>query len=248
MAKIPGKMGYLSRMQAAAIHLIPVPLSGAGIDQLSREAIEAAHALDFFVAERAKSARSFLRAARHPLPASEVEVVQMPREDLRSFFRDLLPAVQRGRGLGVLSEAGVPCVADPGAELVALAHQHNIEVRPYPGPNSLILALMASGMNAQAFTFHGYLPSKKDPLRQKLAQLAAEWKKNRIPQAFMETPYRNHQVFDAIRNHVAGTTALCVASQLGNPDQLIRRRLVSEWTDADCAKHFDMPSIFILGE
>jgi 16S rRNA (cytidine1402-2'-O)-methyltransferase len=235
-------------MTQASIHLIPVPLSGASTDQLSKEGVEAAKSLTLFVVERAKSARQFLKSIQHPTPLLQIEVLEIPPSETRDFFKEIIREVLGGKSIGVLSEAGMPCIADPGYELVRMAHQNDIPVIPHSGPNSMLLALMASGFSGQSYHFHGYLPAKKEALREQVIKLIAVLKKTGIPQIFMETPYRNKQVLEILLSHVPADIELSVASHLGNPQQHIHTRPIKEWTEAHCKMHFDLPSIFILGK
>lgn len=235
-------------MTQASIHLIPVPLSGATTDQMSGEGIDAAKALTVFVVERAKSARQFLKSIQHPTPLPQIEVFEIPVTERRQFLKDRIRDVLNGKNIGVLSEAGMPCIADPGHELVKMAHQQNIPVIPHPGPNSMLMALMASGFSGQSYQFHGYLPAKREALREQVIRISSVLKKTGVPQIFMETPYRNKQVLEILLSHVSADIELCVASYLGNPQQRIHTRAIKDWTEAHCKLHFDLPSVFILGK
>lgn len=235
-------------MAQSSLHLLPVPLSGASVNQLSIEAIEAGKSLNMFVVERAKTARHFLKSIQHPLPLAQIEVFEIPMKDTHIFFKDIISRILDGQSFGLLSEAGMPCIADPGHELVKMAHQKEIPVRPYAGPNSMLMALMASGFSGQNFQFHGYLPAKREALREEVIKLVTTLKKTGIPQIFMETPYRNKQVLEMLLSHVPGDIELSVSSQLGNAQQCIQTRPIRDWTEAFSKLHYELPSVFILGK
>lgn len=233
-------------MNTGRLHLIPVALSGAGNLQLSLESIEAAKQLFCFVAERSKSARQYLKSIKHPKPQSEIEVLEIPRDGILNFFEEIIAKIKSGKDIGLVSEAGMPCIADPGYELVALAHQNSIEVLPYAGPNSMMIALMASGLYAQEYCFHGYLPAKKEELRNRLSQLANQMKKSNATHLFMETPYRTLSMISTLVHHISPDWNLCIASALGTPDQKIALRKIKNWKPEYWTDHEGKPSIFIL--
>ncbi|HEX5625971.1 MAG TPA: SAM-dependent methyltransferase [Saprospiraceae bacterium] len=234
-------------MSKGSLHLIPVPLSGGGLDSLSPSALEACRRLDAFVVERAKTARAFLKTVGHPKGISGIEIWEIPQKDTAAFFSERILQLSQGQSLGLLSEAGLPCVADPGYEFVLAAQQKTVAVYPYPGPNSMMLALMASGLNGQEFRFHGYLPAKKEALRDKLIHICNEIKRTGVTQLFMETPYRNKQVFDMVKHNVPADLLLCIASGLTAPEQRVITKKVKEWTEDEMKRHLDIPSVFVLG-
>ncbi len=233
---------------SACLHLIPCPLSGANLDQLSPQSIEAARSLHAFVAEKAKTARHFLKAISHPRPLAEIQVYEIPRGEDSTFVKEMIGMLKNGTSLGLVSEAGMPCIADPGYELVLSAHREGIEIRPYAGPNSMTMALMASGLPAQEFCFHGYLPAKKDSLRNAVIRVAEQLKKSGVTQLFMEAPYRNKQVFEILKHNVSPDLILVVAASLGTEEQIISHAKLRDWNNPMIEKFYDKPSIFILGK
>jgi len=234
-------------MNRGILHLIPSPLTGATIHQISPQALEACYALEHFVVERAKTARAVLKSMRHPIPMPQLKLLEIDGDQSGSVLLEALEWLNSGISVGLMSEAGLPCIADPGSKLVAMAHQRGLEVRPYAGPNAMLMALMASGFDGQQFQFHGYLPAKKESLRQALIQMVQWIRKTRQPQIFMETPYRNKQVIEALCHHVPADLSLCIASMIGSEDQRIQTMMVRQWTPSMLALHFDRPAIFILG-
>jgi 16S rRNA (cytidine1402-2'-O)-methyltransferase len=235
-------------MPSGNLYLIPVPLSGGDDRSLSLQAIDAAHSLTHFVVERAKPARAFIKSIKHPHPLQEIIIHEMPEKPDDVFFKMIIGELLKGIDMGLLSEAGLPCVADPGFEIVNLAHQNNIKVIPFAGPNSMLMALMASGMNGQQFHFHGYLPAKKEMLRDKLIKLINEIKKTDTTQIFMETPYRNKQVLEIVKSIIPAEMSFCVASALSTSDQIIQTKKIKDWKQEEFLVHYDRPAIFILGK
>lgn len=240
-------MSQLRPMETGILHLIPTPLTGASIQQLSAESISACCQLQHFCVERAKTARHFIKSIQHPLPLANLTVLEIPQNNPGQLFAEIIQDLLKGNSYGLLSEAGLPCIADPGQELVALAHHHAIIVKPYAGPNSMLMALMASGFNGQHFQFHGYLPAKKEGLKHALVQILTLARKTGQAQIFMETPYRNKQVFETLIHHIPSDMKVCVASSIGGPDEFIQSYTIKKLTPALYSRHLDKPSIFILG-
>ena len=235
-------------MHKACLHLIPFPLTGAPISQMSQEAMEAAKLLDCFLAERTKTARHFIKALGHPLPQSAIEVVEIGEKDLVNNFNWLLEKINSGHSVGVVSEAGMPCIADPGTELVKFAHKHGIKVVPHAGPNSMMMALMSSGFSGQQYQFHGYLPAKKELLRESLIKLGQNALNSPISHIFMETPYRNKQMFQIAFSVLPQSLDLCIATGMGTSDEVIKTMNVKLWKTENLEVFTDKPSIFILSQ
>ena len=184
---------------AGTLYLIPVPLGPtAPQESLPANVLAAIRPLAHFVVEQAKTARAFLKAAGTDLPLQELQLQELNEHTKANELGRLLEPLRAGHDVGLLSEAGCPAVADPGANLVALAQQEGIRVVPLIGPSSLLLALMASGLNGQRFAFQGYLPAKEADRTKVLRELEGESKKRQQTQIFIETPYRNRAMFDAI--------------------------------------------------
>lgn len=210
------------------LYLIPVALGGAdALSRLPSSTLDTARALRTFVAENAKSARAFLKAIHHPGPLRDLSI-QILNEHTRAQDIDaLLAPLAAGQDCGLMSETGCPAVADPGAELVRRTHEAGMRVVPLIGPSSIVLALMASGLNGQRFTFHGYLPVERDARAQRLGELEARARDE--TQIFIETPYRNAALLDAILEHCRGDTLLSIAADLTLAVESVATRPVSEW-------------------
>ncbi len=216
----------LSDKSKGTLYLIPVALGGDDAASLVPPAtLDAARRLHTFITENAKSARGFLKAITHPLPLQ-----RMNFHALDEHTRDvepLLALLLSGEDCGLMSETGCPAVADPGAALVRRAHQAGVHVVPLVGPSSILLALMASGMNGQRFAFRGYLPVDRMERARKLKDLEA-WASDET-QIFIETPYRNDALLSALLEHCRDDTLLCVAADLTLATEFVTTRTISEW-------------------
>ncbi len=210
--------------------------------------------LDYFIAENAKTARAFLKlvSTTHPLgkPLQEIEIRELNINTAASELPSLLAPLLAGRNAGLVSEAGVPAVADPGADLVRLAHQKNIPVKPLVGPSSILLALMASGLNGQSFAFQGYLPTDSGQRANRLRQLEQRSRQEKQTQIFIETPYRNEAMLDAIANHCTNSTLLTVATDLTLETESVRTQSIQVWKNEITAGRFPdfkkKPTVFLL--
>jgi 16S rRNA (cytidine1402-2'-O)-methyltransferase len=210
--------------------------------------------LDYFVAENAKTARAHLKlvALHHPLqrPLQEIEILELNVNTASSALQAMLEPLLAGRDCGLISEAGVPAVADPGADLVRLAHRHAITVRPLVGPSSLLLAVMASGLNGQSFAFNGYLPQDAQERAKRIKHLEVRSRQEQQTQLFIETPYRNSAMLAALCDSCAPATLVCVATDLTLADESIRTQTAAQWKKelgAGRAPDFHKkPTIFLL--
>lgn len=189
--------------------------------------------LDYFVAENAKTARAFLKLVHvhHPLvkPLQEITISELNVNTPPAALAGLLAPLLAGRDGGLVSEAGVPAVADPGADLVRLAHQHGIPVRPLVGPSSLLLAVMASGLNGQSFAFNGYLPTDAAQRVARIKELETRSRKEKQTQLLIETPYRNTAMLEALVGACAPGTLICVATDLSLATETIRTQTGAQW-------------------
>ncbi len=211
--------------------LIPTPL-GKEVDPariLPADTLDIVRQLDCFIAENARTARAFLKAAGIDRPIQQVEIAELNEHTPDHALPALLAPLLSGRDVGLVSEAGCPAVADPGAALVARAHAAGIEVRPLIGPSSILLALMASGLGGQRFSFAGYLPQPGDQRvreARELEQRSARWGETIL---LIETPYRNQALLDSLLGALMPTTRVLIASDLSLPGESIRMKSVSDW-------------------
>jgi len=208
------------------LYLIPVALGGEDVlSVIPPVTLDTARKLRTFITENVKSARSFLKAVGHPVPIQRIAF-----HVLDEHTRDvgpLLSLLLSGEDCGLMSEAGCPAVADPGAALVRRAHEAGVVVVPLAGPSSILLALMASGMNGQRFAFHGYLPVDRTERARKLSEL--EVLAASATQIFIETPYRNMSLLQSVLEHCRGDTRLCIAADLTQPTESVATRSIAEW-------------------
>lgn len=217
----------------ATLYLIPCPLGPTPLDQvLPEETRRIATRLDTFVVEQAKTARAFLKQVGTDLPLQQLTLLELNEHTRANELEALLAPLLAGRDVGLISEAGCPAVADPGADLVRLAHTHGIRVRPLVGPSSILLALMASGLVGQRFAFHGYLPTKPEERMQALRDLERRAQKDDAAQVFIETPYRNMAMLESIVATCGGETLLGIACDLTLATELIGTRRVADWRGA----------------
>ena len=235
---------------AGTLYLIPVPLGPVAPETcLPPDTLAAARRLDRFVVERAKTARAHLKAMGHPLPLQSIAMQELNEHTPASAIADLLAPLVAGHDLGLLSEAGLPAVADPGAALVQAAHALSLVVEPLSGPSSLLLALAASGLNGQNFAFVGYLPQDAAERAQRLRQLETLALKSGQAQLFIETPYRNAALWQALLQHLQPGTRLATAAGLTLAQAQVQSRSVAQWRALNPAppdKH--VPVVFALGQ
>lgn len=227
--------------------LLPVALGDSPWDRyLPAATHEAACRLRRFVVEDAKTARAELKRIGHPVPLRELAIEQLPEKPAATDIERLLAPLIAGHDLGLMSEAGCPAVADPGALLVRRAHELGIAVKPLVGPSSLLLALMASGLDGQRFAFHGYLPAREPERSRRIAELESESARFRQTQIFIETPYRNHALFNALLLSCRPKTRLCLATDLTSDGERISTRRVTDWKAAAAPDLDKRPTVFLL--
>lgn len=213
---------------SGALFLLPAPLAdGTATAVLPPQTLEVARRLDLFFAENAKTTRAYLKAIAHPRPIAELEIIEIGHQPDAARVDGWLAKVD-ARDAAIVSEAGCPGIADPGAELVARAHALGLRVRPLVGPSSLLLALMASGLNGQAFRFVGYLPQDAGELASRLRELERAARSGET-QLWIETPYRNDRMLDAVLTACAPDTRLSVAADLTAAGEAVATRSISGW-------------------
>ena len=229
------------------LYLIPVPIDQSDNTSilLSKDKNIVEH-LNYFVVENEKTARFHLGALNLHKPINQLhfEVIDQTKtqEDITSYLTPLL----KGFDIGLLSESGCPVVADPGSKIVALAHQKNIRVIPMTGPSSIILALMASGLNGQQFKFHGYLPSEKEDRIKKIIAIENESSKYHETQIFIETPYRNQHIFNDLISRLQDKTKLCIALDISSENEFILTKNIADWKKETTPDLKNKPCVFLL--
>lgn len=201
--------------------------------------------IDYFIVENEKSARRFIKkiTPKKPQPSLHIMLLDKYAEEIET--RKYLDVCKEGINVGLLSEAGVPAVADPGASIVKLAHENNVQVVPLVGPSSILMAIMASGMNGQNFAFNGYLPIDKSDRKRAIKELERLSKDKNQSQLFIETPYRNEKMFTDLKASLSPNTNLCIACDITLPSEYIKTLSVKEWGREKPDLH-KKPAIFII--
>ena len=233
-------------MKIGKLYLIPTIL-GEGTEEktLPSSVLKAIKDIDIFIVENIRTSRRFIKKMYKEKDIDNTIFYSYGKHDKLDLQEDFLPHIYEGKDVGIISEAGVPCVADPGSKIVDFAHQFQVDVVPIVGPSSILLALMASGLNGQNFAFNGYLPIDKKERNHKLKDLEMISKKSGQTQVFMETPYRNLQLFEAILSVCSKTTKLCIASNISLTDEQITSKTLEEWKTEKPNIH-KKPTIFLI--
>ena len=234
-------------MDKGKLYLIPTIL-GEGTQKatLPSTILKAIKEIDVFIVENLRTARRHIRKLDREKNIDATTFYSYGKYDTLNLEQDFMPHILSGQNVGLLSEAGLPCVADPGSKIVAYAHDFQIDVVPFVGPSSILLALMASGLNGQNFAFTGYLPVDKPERTKIIKQLEELVKKTGQTQIFMETPYRNNQLIETLLKTCSNNTKLCTASDITLPTENIKTKTIAEWkqTKINLDKK---PTIFLIG-
>ena len=217
-------------MAAGTLFLIPTTLGDSTLAAvIPQEVQQRVRTLEYFVAENPKTARAYLKQVGTAKPLQELHIATLNEHTPDEAIADLAAPLRAGHDVGVMSEAGCPGIADPGSRLVLYAHRHAIRVVPLVGPSSILLALMASGLNGQSFVFHGYLPVADVEREKALRELEQQSRRLKQTQIFIETPYRNQKLLHRILGACASATLLCVAAEITLAGEDIRTMTVAAW-------------------
>lgn len=228
------------------LYLFPVPMGDTPVqDVLPARNIELLAQVKYFVVENLRSARRFLRAASRDIVIDDLHFEELSEHTPAAAVDAMLAPMDRGHDIGVISEAGCPAVADPGADLVAAAQRRGFRVVPLVGPSSIILSLMASGSNGQSFTFHGYLPIEAPARSRSIREMERDARSHGRSQIFIETPYRNNRLVDELARTLGPDTRLCVASDITGPRQSILTLPAAAWRTRSY-DYSKIPTIFII--
>jgi len=231
---------------SGTLFLIPSLLNYDVPENIPAAVTDIINATDDYVVENEKSARHFLKVAGIKKPFDSLNFRVLDEHTDAKNIHELLKPLAEEKNVILLSEAGTPAIADPGSDLVRLAHQKNIKVKPVGGMSSIFMALMASGLNGQQFIFHGYLPKERDKRVHKLKMLEQQLMKDGYTQIFIETPYRNSHLLEDILKECKPETLLCIAASITGPDEMIKTKPVSEWKKSVPDIH-KVPAVFLLG-
>ncbi len=230
-----------------ALYLIPVTLGDTPVEQvLPAHNKHVILGIRHFIVEELRTARRFLKQVDRDIDIDSLTFYPMGKHADAARFSEYLAPLRKGEPMGVISEAGCPAVADPGADLVAIAQREGMQVVPLVGPSSILLAVMASGFNGQSFAFHGYLPIAPGDRAKRLKQLESRSAAEGQTMLFIETPYRNAKLFADILNACSPKTRLCIAAGLTTPQEYIRTLTVREWKSTTLPDLAKIPAIFAI--
>lgn len=233
-------------MQRGTLFLIPVPLAENAMQKsFTPFLVDTINAIKTYIVENEKTARKFLKEAGIKTPQSDLLIHDYGKHKRGNSMVPYFTQLMSGIDVGLMSEAGCPGVADPGAEIVAEAHKRGIKVVPLVGPNSMIQALMASGLSGQSFAFHGYLPIDKVERAKRIKELETLSVKHKQTQLFMETPFRNNHLLDDVLKNCQSNTQLCIASNINGEQEFIKTLSVGMWKSERVDLH-KKPTVFLL--
>ncbi len=233
------------------LYLIPSPLSKEACEKVVTSAVRAAvNDIEHFIVENEKTTRRYLSAVGVRRPIRELTFYTLNKHTKEEEIVEMISPLLDGVDMGIISEAGCPGVADPGQVIVSLAHAKGIEVVPLVGPSSILLSLMASGLNGQSFVFHGYLPKEQSERISKIREIEKESQERNQTQIFIETPYRNNHMLEDLLESCGGKTSLSISCELTEPTEFIRTKNISEWVSSHRAGEIpdfkSKPCVFLL--
>ena len=232
-----------------ALYLIPVTLGSTETDKvLPSYNHDIIMGIRHFIVENIRSARRFLRQVDRGFPIDDSQFYEMGKHADERLFNQYLQALRDGKPMGVISEAGCPAVADPGADVVAIAQRQNLKVIPLVGPSSMIMAVMGSGLNGQSFAFNGYLPVDPQDRAKKLKTLETRAWNEHQTQLLIETPYRNLKMFQALLQNLRPQTRLCIAAGITTSDEYIHTHTIAEWKKITLPDLSKVPAIFLINK
>ena len=233
-------------MPKGTLYLVPVALADNAVPQsYTPYLVDTINQIDEYIVENEKTARKFLKEAGLKMPQSQLVIHDYGKHQRGGSLAGFFKGLEAGKAVGLMSEAGCPGVADPGADIVAEAHKRGIKVVPLVGPSSILLALMASGFNGQSFTFHGYLPIDKVQRSKRIKDLEGMATRHNQTQLFIETPFRNNQMLEELLRTCNPHTRLCIACNLTAADELIKTQTITNWKKQIPDLH-KRPTIFLL--
>ncbi|MDR2410456.1 MAG: SAM-dependent methyltransferase [Bacteroidales bacterium] len=236
------------RENKGILYLLPTPIGDNNVfDSIPVYNKTIIDTIRIFVVEEIRTARRFLRKISPDFPIDDCRFYALNEHTLSSIdLSSILRLAIEGENIGLVSEAGLPCVADPGSDLVLLAQQKDIRIVPLVGPSSIIMTLMASGLCGQQFAFHGYLPANKSELMNKICKLEQLSRLQHQTQLFIETPYRNNQLFEALLSVCKANTLLCIACNINQNEEYIKTKTIAQWKQIPPPQLHKKPTVFAL--
>ena len=232
---------------AMILYLIPLPIA-EDEKYLPSEVINTIHSLSYFIVEKARTARRFIKSTGYQGSIDNLIFIELDKHNPGKTDKSILKPALEGKPMGLMSEAGMPCIADPGSKIVLFAHEAGIKVVPLPGPSSIFLALAASGLNGQSFSFEGYLPLKDDQLSKKLDFISKSIKSHNKTHIFIETPYRNNQLFEKLMRSMPDNFRLCIAADISSQNEFIRTMEIKKWKKTSVPELHKINCVFLLGK
>lgn len=229
------------------LYLLPTPIDEHGLESISAEAIRILHSLDHFIVERARTSRRYISSTKPARPIDSLLIEEMPEDvtNMKLMEAQMQPLLE-GKDMGLLSEAGLPAIADPGSRYVAIAHRLGIRVVPITGPSSIMMALMASGLEGQRFMFHGYLSAKKEALADEIQNIERRADRDDATQIWIEAPYRNRQIMEAVEKYLEPKRMFCIAAGIGSKDGFVITRQINAWRRSGWPEIHKIPAVFLL--
>jgi 16S rRNA (cytidine1402-2'-O)-methyltransferase len=229
------------------LYLLPTPIDEQGLESIPSEAIRILHSLNHFIVERARTSRRYISSTRPGKPIESLLIEEMPEDvtNMKLMEAQMQPLLE-GKDMGLLSEAGLPAIADPGSRYVAIAHRLGIRVVPISGPSSIMMALMASGLEGQRFMFHGYLSAKKEALADEIQNIERRADRDDATQIWIEAPYRNRQIMEAVEKYLEPKRMFCIAAGIGSKDGFVITRQINAWRRSGWPEIHKVPTVFLL--
>ena len=229
------------------LYLLPTPIDEHGLESIPAEAIRILHSLDHFIVERARTSTRYISSTRPAKPIGSLLIEEMPEDvtNMKLMEAQMQPLLE-GKDMGLLSEAGLPAIADPGSRYVAIAHRLGIRVVPISGPSSIMMALMASGLEGQRFMFHGYLSAKKEDLANEIQNIERRADRDDATQIWIEAPYRNRQIMEAVEKYLEPKRMFCIAAGIGSKDGFVITRQINAWRRSGWPEIHKIPTAFLF--
>ena len=233
---------------AGTLYLVPVSIASPSEWSFDQEIEDALKTCGIIVCERTRTARRMIKYLFDQNAFDQLEFIEMDKHKADAHVTETIRHLSAGTNVVIMSEAGMPCIADPGHELVLAAQRLNMKIHPFPGPSSFMMALMASGLNGQAFTFHGYLPRDQDKLNPALRSIDKSLQRDTKSHIFMETPYRNQKLFNSVLKMTSEDVYFNISMDINGPNEMIKTKTIYNWKKKPYSFDEKYPAVFILGK
>ncbi len=230
------------------LYIIPLPIIENDIKLITVEVINKIHKIDYFIVEKARTARRFIKSTGYEGRIEDLTFIELDKHNPEKIDKSILKPAVDGKPVGLMSEAGMPCIADPGSTIVSLAHEMGIKVVPLSGPSAIFLALAASGLNGQNFHFHGYLPVKNEAFLLKLKSIEKSVFSENKTTIFIETPYRNNSMLQNLLSNLNLDLKLCIAANITGENELISTKKIRDWKKESLPDINKQNCVFLIGK